>query len=661
MKKFLLLIAIINCMAIGSRAQTVQCQTTSGAWGPCPLNASVQLFTTQAATATATATAQKVYNFNMTGTFLVTYAGITGSPATCTLQVKTGDSLGNVSNNNTALSLTPATGSTTIAFAPTSTQQQGDQMTVVYACGTYPTAGTISVEFVPSTSAPLPPGSSTIGAVTQASGPWSSNQTQLNSVALGSPSNYGTSPGAVSVAGVNAYITNSGSINAVPPVALAQGVNTIKTSSTAVTTLAQAFGSNTTAGNSIACVAYESAAAVPTIADGQSNTYIVAVSSATAPGYTVVVAENIVGGTTDTVTETFTSGAGTFACWEFKNGVTIGQAWDYATAVQAASGTLNFQQQSATLPLEMVIASVGMGGGTVNATPSIAGNNSSLTTIDQSNVNPDSGGAGAALSDVYTAHTFTSGIPSGFIQSLSLSASETYSGVLFSVKPIAQTTATTTSVASIGGQAVSLYATLFSGTAATATATSFAVRTPGQSGYGDLEITGSGITGSPSGCTIALAYQSNTGSPTGSTQATVSFTPGNSLQVLPVVPTNPTGDQYVATYACSTYPTAGTISVAFAPTTPVVIAGTLPAAIISGQQAVTASAVALASNALTKGICIEALSTNSISVFVGPSGVTTSTGIELPAKSSYCTSVANSNALYVIASTTGASVTWSGN
>ena len=361
MKKFLLLIAIINCMAIGSRAQTVQCQTTSGAWGPCPLNASVQLFTTQAATATATATAQKVYNFNMTGTFLVTYAGITGSPATCTLQVKTGDSLGNVSNNNTALSLTPATGSTTIAFAPTSTQQQGDQMTVVYACGTYPTAGTVSVEFVPSTSAPLPP------------------------------------------------------------------------------------------------------------------------------------------------------------------------------------------------------------------------------------------------------------------------------------------------------------ATLFSGTAATATATSFAVRTPGQSGYGDLEITGSGITGSPSGCTIALAYQSNTGSPTGSTQATVSFTPGNSLQVLPVVPTNPTGDQYVATYACSTYPTAGTISVAFAPTTPVVIAGTLPAAIISGQQAVTASAVALASNALTKGICIEALSTNSISVFVGPSGVTTSTGIELPAKSSYCTSVANSNALYVIASTTGASVTWSGN
>lgn len=35
------------------------------------------------------------------------------------------------------------------------------------------------------------------------------NQTQLNSVALGSPSNYGTSPGAVAVPGVNAFITNT--------------------------------------------------------------------------------------------------------------------------------------------------------------------------------------------------------------------------------------------------------------------------------------------------------------------------------------------------------------------------------------------------------------------------------------------------------------------
>lgn len=39
------------------------------------------------------------------------------------------------------------------------------------------------------------------------------NLTQLNSVALGSPSNYGTSPGAVSVQGVNAFVTNTVTIS----------------------------------------------------------------------------------------------------------------------------------------------------------------------------------------------------------------------------------------------------------------------------------------------------------------------------------------------------------------------------------------------------------------------------------------------------------------
>jgi hypothetical protein len=49
------------------------------------------------------------------------------------------------------------------------------------------------------------------GTVTanQGGAPWSQNLTQVNSVALGSPSNYGTSPGAVSVPGVNAFVTNT--------------------------------------------------------------------------------------------------------------------------------------------------------------------------------------------------------------------------------------------------------------------------------------------------------------------------------------------------------------------------------------------------------------------------------------------------------------------
>lgn len=61
------------------------------------------------------------------------------------------------------------------------------------------------------------------GAVTanQGGAPWSLNLTQVNSIALGSPSNYGTSPGAVSVAGVNAFVTNtvtvSGTVTTTPP------------------------------------------------------------------------------------------------------------------------------------------------------------------------------------------------------------------------------------------------------------------------------------------------------------------------------------------------------------------------------------------------------------------------------------------------------------
>ena len=43
----------------------------------------------------------------------------------------------------------------------------------------------------------------------QVGGPWTQNVTQWDSVALGSPSNYGTSPGAVEVPGVNAYVTNT--------------------------------------------------------------------------------------------------------------------------------------------------------------------------------------------------------------------------------------------------------------------------------------------------------------------------------------------------------------------------------------------------------------------------------------------------------------------
>ena len=77
----------------------------------------------------------------------------------------------------------------------------------------------------------------------------------------------------------------------------------------------------------------------------------------------------------------------------------------------------------------------------------------------------------------------------------------------------------------------------------------------------------------------------------------------------------------------------------------------------TGQQAVTATATVV--SGISYGtVCIKALSTNSISVFIGGSGVTTATGFELTATQvPYCATV-NKLPFYVIASTTGASVSW---
>jgi hypothetical protein len=110
-------------------------------------------------------------------------------------------------NGNLTLTLTSALGNNVVASfeidlyynsgaasssSPTQTANVNITNTAV------PISGTITVGSI----------SGTV-AVTQSAGPWTINETQLNGVALGSPSNYGTSPGAVSVQGVNAFITNT--------------------------------------------------------------------------------------------------------------------------------------------------------------------------------------------------------------------------------------------------------------------------------------------------------------------------------------------------------------------------------------------------------------------------------------------------------------------
>ena len=84
------------------------------------------------------------------------------------------------------------------------------------------------------------------------------------------------------------------------------------------------------------------------------------------------------------------------------------------------------------------------------------------------------------------------------------------------------------------------------------------------------------------------------------------------------------------------------------------------APLVAAQQAVTATAAALPTNSV-HGFCVKALPTNSITVYVGPSGVTDSTGYPLNGGDSICYQSSNTNLAYVIASTTGASVAFTGN
>lgn len=100
----------------------------------------------------------------------------------------------------------------------------------------------------------------------------------------------------------------------------------------------------------------------------------------------------------------------------------------------------------------------------------------------------------------------------------------------------------------------------------------------------------------------------------------------------------------------SAIPVSGTVT----DTPPLVSTG------FNNQQTVTTSAVALATNTLTQGITIEALSTNTVSVFVGFSGVTTSTGLELPPGAAVILPVNNSNAIFVICASSSPVVSWIG-
>ncbi len=86
----------------------------------------------------------------------------------------------------------------------------------------------------------------------------------------------------------------------------------------------------------------------------------------------------------------------------------------------------------------------------------------------------------------------------------------------------------------------------------------------------------------------------------------------------------------------------------------------LPTVLVSGQQTVTGSAAALTSGALSEGVVLEALSSNTVSIFVGKSGVTTSTGYELQPGASIGIAVSNMDKIFVVCGSTSPVVTWVG-
>ncbi len=89
-------------------------------------------------------------------------------------------------------------------------------------------------------------------------------------------------------------------------------------------------------------------------------------------------------------------------------------------------------------------------------------------------------------------------------------------------------------------------------------------------------------------------------------------------------------------------------------------APSLPSAAVNGQQTATTSAVALPSGVLTQGVVLEALSTNTVSIFVGTTGVTTGTGYELQPGAAVGIAVGNTNEIYIRCASSTPVVTWIG-
>lgn len=90
--------------------------------------------------------------------------------------------------------------------------------------------------------------------------------------------------------------------------------------------------------------------------------------------------------------------------------------------------------------------------------------------------------------------------------------------------------------------------------------------------------------------------------------------------------------------------------------------GGLPSTFTVGQATVNASAAQIDSSSvsLVNGVIVQAMSTNTVSIFVGGSGVSDSTGFELQPGQATSLAVNNINLIYAICSTTSQGICWIG-
>ena len=165
--------------------------------------------------------------------------------------------------------------------------------------------------------------------------------------------------------------------------------------------------------------------------------------------------------------------------------------------------------------------------------------------------------------------------------------------------------------------------TFFSGQPATATQTA-TVNIPNKSSEGNLQIVTTSITGSPSGCQLAMysVSNANTKAPSSAAQTpTFSVSTGTNAQLVAATSASAVStDAIKAVYTCATYPTAGAIAISFAPITTMAgsaVTITTPAQVEnynSGSLTVTPSdgtnAIGALVNYGSTPTAVKALSTN---------------------------------------------------